>query len=605
MNKSGYNDLEGGASGAVAQLRRFDGAPKEFWPLFLGLARQLAGANRATLGVRVRQVAPGPEGAVESWRALVSDPSGGARLPDAAILGLALAEGLASGEGVVVFAVGGEELGEGVVALELASERDAARLPTLIELLGSIVDSWQAERAVRGLRSRLDGLAGALDLGLVVAAQPKFKAAAFAACNELAARLQCDRVSLGWQDDAALRLQAISQADQFDARASIVRQVEAAMEETYDQDEILVFPSGAQSDQIVREHGAYAAEAKVNYLCSAPLRQARAPRGVWLLERAERPFSDEETALLRVMADQVGPRLADLREREGWWPKRLWRRLKAKAAEALGPQHTGPKLAGLAGALVVLFLVFGRLPYSVEAPATLRSKQVIFVTAPFDGFIDEVFYEVGDTVAAGAKLVTFDTREILVQQAAELANLNRFTKEAERARAQNALADMRVAEAQADQARAVLERTRFRLEQAVISAPLDGVVVEGDLRRRIGSPVRQGEVLAQQAQLGALYIQVEVAERDVHEIVGRNEARMLFASRPDETFPLAIERLQPAGIGTETGVVFQLRASSLGEAPEWWRPGMSGTVRIDAGWRNAGWIMTHRTGDWLRRQLWW
>jgi len=245
------------------------------------------------------------------------------------------------------------------------------------------------------------------------------------------------------------------------------------------------------------------------------------------------------------------------------------------------------------------------LPYSVKAPATVRSEQVVFVTAPFDGFIEDVSFEVGDNVLAGAPLVTFDTRELLVQEAAELAELNRYRKEIERARAQNALADMRVAEAQAAQARAVLERTRYHLEQATLTAPIEGVIVEGDLRKRLGAPVQQGEVLLQTAGLKTLYIQIEIPERDVHEVLERTDARMLFAAQPDRSFALEIERLLPGGLPGASGVVFVARARPVETPPEWWRPGMSGTARIDAGWRNAGWILTHRTTDWLRRQLWW
>jgi multidrug efflux pump subunit AcrA (membrane-fusion protein) len=206
----------------------------------------------------------------------------------------------------------------------------------------------------------------------------------------------------------------------------------------------------------------------------------------------------------------------------------------------------------------------------------VRSGQVVFVTAPFDGFLERVEFEVGDTVAAGAPLVTFDTRELLVRQAAELAEMNRFTKEVERARAQNALADMRVAEAQLEQARAVLERTRFHLEQAVIAAPIDGVIVEGDLRKRLGSPVRQGEVLLQTARLDDLYLQIEIPEREVHEVLGRTEGRMLFAAQADRSFPVTIERILPGGLPGQAGVVFLARAHSDEPPPAWWRPGMSG-----------------------------
>ena len=40
-------------------------------------------------------------------------------------------------------------------------------------------------------------------------------------------------------------------------------------------------------------------------------------------------------------------------------------------------------------------------------------------------------------------------------------------------------------------------------------------------------------------------------------------------------------------------------------AEPWWRPGMSGSARIDAGERQVAWILTHRIVDTIRLWLWW
>ena len=60
------------------------------------------------------------------------------------------------------------------------------------------------------------------------------------------------------------------------------------------------------------------------------------------------------------------------------------------------------------------------------------------------------------------------------------------------------------------------EMTRYRLSQARIEAPFEGVVVEGDLRERVGSPVKQGEVLLKVARLDPMYVEGKVHERNIH-----------------------------------------------------------------------------------------
>jgi len=41
-----------------------------------------------------------------------------------------------------------------------------------------------------------------------------------------------------------------------------------------------------------------------------------------------------------------------------------------------------------------------------------------------------------------------------------------------------------------------------------------------------------------------------------------------------------------------------------GDIPIWWRPGMGGSARIDAGDRPLIWVLTHRTIRFLREFFW-
>lgn len=586
----------------LERLKTHAGAPRDFWPLFLEVAAGVTGAQAASLWAK--KTAPSAEGELAAWSPVMTWPAGDAAQDNAGVVPEAEKERFAMIGGEAAFSVGGGETGAGIVLLRgLPSEREEI-WRDLAALLALLPDHYQSARELRRLREELDGVVWALDLSLLLAREKKFTGAALAVCNELAARFGCDRVSLGWQDNGVMKLAAMSQSDKFNHRMQIIRCLEVAMEETVDQDEELAWPDHTGGQSVVREHAAYARESGVTHVASTPLRGHGQPLGACLLERAT-PMNAVDWKRLRLSVDQAGPRLAELHERSRWFVPRLWRRLKTWSAGFLGPKNTGPKLAGVIGALVVLFLVAGRLPYSVEAPAVLRSTQVVFVTAPFEGFVDDVNVAVGDAVAAGAPLATFDTRDLLLRQSAELANLNRFQKEAERARAQGNRAEMAIAQAQADQARAVLDRTRFQLQQASIIAPFAGMVVEGDLRKRIGSPLRQGEVLVQIARLDDLYVEVEVSERDVHDILGRKNARLMFAAQPEHEYRLVIDRVHPSAQPRPSGPVFVVQAAGVERAPDWWRPGMSGTVRIDAGWRNVFWILTHRTTDWLRQRLWW
>jgi multidrug resistance efflux pump len=202
-------------------------------------------------------------------------------------------------------------------------------------------------------------------------------------------------------------------------------------------------------------------------------------------------------------------------------------------------------------------------------------------------------------------LLSLNRDELELEEAAAVADLSRYSREAEKARAANALADMRIAQALADQARARLELVRYRLEQSQLRAPFDGVVAEGDQKERIGAPVKQGEVLFKVARTDTLYVEAEVNERDIHEIRPDSRGEIAFASQPKLKFPIRLIRIQPAAQPKQGENIFLARCEFPGRPEAWWRPGMTGITKLEAGRRSLLWILTHRTVDYLRMLLWW
>ena len=102
-----------------------------------------------------------------------------------------------------------------------------------------------------------------------------------------------------------------------------------------------------------------------------------------------------------------------------------------------------------------------------------------------------------------------------------------------------------------------------------------------------------------------MYVELKVDERDVHEVTGSATGEIAFVSRPDQKFPVKVERIDPVAVVEEEGNVFLVRAVFSEEAASWWRPGMSGVAKVNVGKRNVLWILTHRTIDFLRMFLWW
>ena len=271
----------------------------------------------------------------------------------------------------------------------------------------------------------------------------------------------------------------------------------------------------------------------------------------------------------------------------------------------VGLENTWAKVIGISISLLIAALFLVRVDYRVEGNFMLRGDEVSYLSAPFDGYIERVLVRPGDTIKKGEELARLNRSELLLEQSSAQAELTRNLREAEKARANNALGEMRLAEALAEQAKARLDLVSYRLDHAVLAAAFEGAIVEGDLRERIGSPVKQGEVLYKVARLDSLYAEAEVNERDIGEISAGDKVEIAFVAQPRLTFPAVIQMIEPAAVPKKDANVFMVRLRPADGTTTWWRPGMTGICKITTGKRTLFWILTHRTADFLRLKLWW
>ena len=604
----------------MQHIRHFTGHPGRFWPAFLELATRLSKARTGMLLVRdrdpgtwktlsvwpvkdnnlppspemdpiIKQVAEAAATNLSAWESKKTDVHNGARL---VILGLRLTLAEAGQHHVAVFFLDemyAETVGETVKCLKLVADTPAI---------------YQRARAAQQAMDLAARFSEALDLMVLINAEKRYMAAAMTFVNEVAARYRCSRSSLGWLDSGYIRLQAVSHMERFEKKMDIVQTLEAAMEEAFDQNEEILWPKPGESTAVVRDHEVFSREQGTHYMVSVPIRLDDRPVGVLTCERSEKPFSEAEVRGLRVLCDQAGRRLGDLKKNDRWIGARMAAAVRERASLLLGVEHTFAKCIGLLVCGMLIFLLFGKLPYRIEAPFILRSDNVRYLPAPFQGYIDEVHVEVGEEVEEGALLLILDTNDLLLEESAAIANQIRYSREAEKARAENALAEMKIALALADQARARLDLVRYHISQAEVRAPFSGIIVEGDLKELLGASVKKGDVLFKVSRIEKMYAELEVSERDIHELAAGASGEIAFVSQPHLKFPVEVERIDPVAIAKkEEGNVFPVRSRLSEGKADWWRPGMSGVAKVNAGKRNVLWILTHQTVDFFRMRLWW
>ncbi len=615
-NLSRTDDRFAEASAELVTLRRFPGTPKEFWPRLLAACAQLAQADAATL------LLGKPEGTprwtkIGEWTA----GKGSARLRANFSASLEQAAERALAE--VSFIQEDEtETGPFTVGLRLKTQRPEDQLVLVAQVLDTpnaeareglvrlvlAADTpslYQANLNSRQTQADVEKFAAVLDLMVPVNAEHRFLAAALALCNGVSTRLVCDRVSLGWMEGGYARLKAMSRTEKFDRQMEAAQLLEGAMEEGADQDEEVIFPAPAGSTAVTRDHEKYAKEQSIANLATVPLREGNKVVAVLACERSAAPFSATEMQQLRLLGDQVTPRLASLKKSDRWFGARLAAGFRESAAKVLGPDRTWMKVFAILGVLLVAALFLIRVPYRVEGTFILRAEGVGYVTAPFDGYIEKVNARPGDHLAKDAEIVSLNRAELLLEQSNAAADLGRYEREMEKSRANKQLAEMRIAEALMTQSRAKLALIAHRIDAAVLKSPFEGVIVEGDLRERISSPVKTGEALYKVARLDGLYIEAEVNERDVREILNSKHAEFAFVSQPKQSFGATVMAIEPAALAKKDLNVFLVRLKPDAAPESWWRPGMTGLCKISVENRSLWWIFTHRTADFLRMKLWW
>jgi hypothetical protein len=494
----------------------------------------------------------------------------------------------------------------GAVALDLPPSSEAALQRALRLLHWASV--WLVDRirqqAIKEQAQSLTHHSLTLDLLATAMQERGLSQAALALANDMAGRLSCDRVSVGFEKSGNVKIEAISNTAVFDEKMSLVRLIRDAMEEALDLGATMVWPARTDTEHGMIAHTELAADSKNVAVCSVPLLEDGLPIGVMTLERSHgEVFDDATIELCETAATLLGPVLALKRENDRGPLVRLRETVLQKARLVVGPRHPGAKLVALAVVGLIGFLSLATGTYRVAAKTVVEGSVQRAEVAPFDGHIAQAFVRAGDVVQAGQVLCRLDDRELKL----EYARLSSEREQEER-RSRQVLAgqdrgEMMVAAAEIAQTDAKLSLITDKLQHATLTAPFDGVVVSGDLNQYLGTPVEQGKLLFQIAPLNAYRVILQVDERDISNLTLGQTGKLTLSGLPGQTLDFAVQQITPVANQQEGRNFFRVEARLLA-APDRIRPGMEGVGKVSVGTRKLIWIWTHSLVDWFRFWIW-
>lgn len=514
--------------------------------------------------------------------------------------------------------------GSAWAALAVVARGSGAQLDALrarLELMRGSLEAMELAGALRGREKDIDRFAVVVDSAGVLGEHERFHACAFALCNDLASRFASDRVSVGFLAGNKISCAAMSHTEKLSRSTPLVQDLEQAMEECADQDCEVGVPQAMLADAgivarattaYIHKHIARATSSQaLPVVLSVPLRVRGKVQGVLTLERSApspaqviEAFTPAQVESLRLIADLVSPRLALLHETDRFFGARLLADSRRALSSLLGPTHTWLKLAVLAGLATLILLLVVPGTYRVDGQFQTQAIVRRAVPAPFDGFLKSVAVQVNDVVTSNTtSLAQLDDSELRLELIAEQAKQAGASKRAAKARQERNEGEAQVADAEARESQARIDLLADRIKQANLIAPLDGVVVVGDLAKVIGTPVRTGDVLFEIAQLESLRAEISVPEDQIADVKLTQKGKLATASFPGTRIPFTVERIEPIARLDGERNVFKVRVI-LDERPTWLRPGMEGIARIDAGTKPLGIIWTRRLVNWVRMKLW-
>lgn len=420
---------------------------------------------------------------------------------------------------------------------------------------------------------------------------------------ELTSQFNCERVAFAEKQGHHCSVTALSNSADFDQRSNLVRKIADAMDEAVEQDSAILFPNN-NSTVIQRAHQELARKFGSGSIATIPLMSERRVFGaITLMCSEESPLDDETLQICQQTLSLLTPFLALKREQEKGIHAKLASSFAGGLRAVFGVRHLRTKLAAT---LVVALLAVTSLvetTFRITADAVLEGEIQRVVAAPISGYLLTSAVRAGDIIAKGEVMASLDDSELKLELTKLDGRLQKSRREYREAQSERDLVGVRVIKEQINQVNAEIELTEQQLRSIHLTAPFDGVVIEGDLSQRLGSPVERGDTLFKIAPLEGYRIILKVDESNISYVREGQIGALTLSSLSQSNFPLRVESITSVARAEDGANTFRVVAS-LPDVPEGLRPGMQGIGKITAGRERVVWIWSHEIIDWLRLLFW-
>lgn len=430
---------------------------------------------------------------------------------------------------------------------------------------------------------------------------------AFAVTNILRNKTESNMAVLGLVNRRRVKIIAISGQDDVKKRSPDVIRIREAMEECLDTGGRVIYGQGSSSEEPAKEyrlHRQWHEAAGHDVVVSIPLRVEEECVAILSLRRnGSQPFSGEELQKISDLAEPYAPAFELVEKANRGLLSHGVESVRNIGHAAVEPGMWTRKAAVLLSVVFSIWFFFGTISYNVTAPGTVVPRKIRHFAAPVNGVLESALVVQGDYVHKGDVLCEFNREELRLERSELTSQLRIFQIEQDEAKAGNSFIDSELAQANQELARTKIKIISHKIDQSIIRAPFDGIVISGDLRKHVGDVFAMGEPLFELAYSQQWLVELEVPESLSADLETGFQGRFVTNARPGLKHELRITRISPNAEIRRNRNVFVAEAD-MDTTGEWIKAGMEGTAQVDIGSRPVWWVAFHRVFDYVRLKFW-
>lgn len=493
-----------------------------------------------------------------------------------------------------------------VVTLMFVAEEEAALEKTLavIEYCTGWLELRLSRNALSSMVSNNNRQQVVIESIAQVLGERDFEHAALRFVNLMGRYLQAERVVLGFVKNIELVIHSESDSSGHSKKHELVKLTTQAMQEACDQQESILWPPRESDNSVTQAHNKLAEQEGQRALMSIPLVDKESCYGAILFDRpSDQPFSQEEQLTAEALSNFVGVVVEEKRQSSLPLYAYVWRSIKNQLSRVVGPGYLGRKITLFCLILLSVFFAFVKGSYNISADSVIEGAELRSIVAPFDGYLESAKLRAGDSVKKDQLLAELDTRELNLERMSWISQQATSIRQQQDALSKQELSKVQISSAQIERAQAEIELLDYQISQAAMSAPFDALIVSGDLNQRIGTLLRQGDVLFELSPSNRFRLAMYVSEFRINDIKQQQTGRLVLAALPDQKFPFTVTRVTPIAEARDGATVYRVEAK-FENADAILRVGLEGVAQIYVDERLLINIWTRGMIDWVKLKLW-